>query len=124
MQFEKRNFRVAPIVLTCYFPAVIEQFGNWLRTLNPPKKNQEKYANLVFAADTTMFSKPIFICLVYYTTVCPRSSDPFYMVTYYMKWVSTTWTDGIDGQDSVYVQYSSLEVGFSKKAIYQLIIVM
>jgi len=24
------------------------------------------------------------------TTVCPRSSDPFYVVTYYMKWVSWT----------------------------------
>ena len=27
-------------------------------------------------------------------TVCPRSSDPFYIVTYYIKWVSTSWTDG------------------------------
>ena len=61
MQFEKRNFRVAPIVLTCYFPAVNEQFGNLLRTLNPPKKNQEKYANLVFRADTTAFSVSPFL---------------------------------------------------------------
>ena len=28
-------------------------------------------------------------------TVCPRSSDPFYIVTYYIKWVTTSWTDGI-----------------------------
>ena len=28
-------------------------------------------------------------------TVCPRSSDQFYIVTYYMKWVTTSWTDGI-----------------------------
>ena len=27
-------------------------------------------------------------------TVCPRSSDPFYVVTYYIKWVTTSWTDG------------------------------
>ena len=27
--------------------------------------------------------------------VCPRSSDPFYVVTYYLKWVTTSWTDGI-----------------------------
>ena len=27
-------------------------------------------------------------------TVCPRSSDPFY-ITYYLKWVTTSWTDGI-----------------------------
>ena len=28
----------------------------------------------------------------YYITVCPRSSDPFYIVTYYIKWVTTSWT--------------------------------
>ena len=27
-------------------------------------------------------------------TVCPRSSDPFY-ITYYIKWATTSWTDGI-----------------------------
>ena len=25
-------------------------------------------------------------------TVCPRSSDPFYIVGYYIKWVTTSWT--------------------------------
>ena len=25
------------------------------------------------------------------TTVCPRSSDPFYIVSYYIKWVTTSW---------------------------------
>ena len=25
-------------------------------------------------------------------TVCPISSDPFYIVSYYMKWVTTSWT--------------------------------
>ena len=28
-------------------------------------------------------------------TVCPRSSDPFYIVSYYIKWVTTSWTDSI-----------------------------
>ena len=27
-------------------------------------------------------------------TICPRSSDPFYIVTYYIKYVTTSWTDG------------------------------
>ena len=27
-------------------------------------------------------------------TMCPRSSDPFHMVTYYIKRVTTSWTDG------------------------------
>ena len=25
-------------------------------------------------------------------TVCPRSSYPFYIVTYYINWVTTSWT--------------------------------
>ena len=25
-------------------------------------------------------------------TICPRSSDPFYIVSYYIKWVTTSWT--------------------------------
>ena len=31
---------------------------------------------------------------MYERTVCPRSSDPFYIATYYIKWVTTSWTDG------------------------------
>ena len=26
--------------------------------------------------------------------VWPKSSDPFYIVTYYIKWVTTSWTGG------------------------------
>ena len=25
-------------------------------------------------------------------TVCPASSDPFYIIPYYIKWVTTSWT--------------------------------
>ena len=25
-------------------------------------------------------------------TVCPGNSDPFYIVTYFIKWVTTSWT--------------------------------
>ena len=28
-------------------------------------------------------------------TVCPGSSDPFYVLTYYIKWVTTSWTYSI-----------------------------
>ena len=31
------------------------------------------------------------------STVCPGSSDPFYLVSYYIKWVTTFWTHGILG---------------------------
>ena len=34
-------------------------------------------------------------------TLCPRSSDPFYIVSYEMKWVNTSWTDG-----KLYIMYS------------------
>ena len=27
-------------------------------------------------------------------TICPRSSDQFYVLSYYIKWVTTFWTDG------------------------------
>ena len=30
-----------------------------------------------------------FLCVF---TVCPRSSDPFYIVSYDIKWVTTSWT--------------------------------
>ena len=43
-----------------------------------------------FIMQFSSFKNSRFICL----TVCPRSSDPFYTVTYYMKWVTTSWTDG------------------------------
>ena len=29
------------------------------------------------------------------STVCPGSSDPFYIVTYYIEWVTTSWTYSI-----------------------------
>ena len=29
------------------------------------------------------------------TSVCPGSSDPIHIVTYYIKWVTSSWTDGI-----------------------------
>ena len=28
-------------------------------------------------------------------TICQRSSYPFYIVTYYIKWVTTSWTHSI-----------------------------
>ena len=31
-------------------------------------------------------------------------NDPFYIITYYMKWVTTSWTDGIKREDSQNIQ--------------------
>ena len=33
-----------------------------------------------------------FLNIVFIITVCPRSSFPFYRVSYYIKWVTTFWT--------------------------------
>ena len=27
------------------------------------------------------------------STICPSSIDPIYAVTYYIKWIKTSWTD-------------------------------
>ena len=35
------------------------------------------------------------IILPFWYTICPVSSDPFYIVTYYIKWVTTSWIHGI-----------------------------
>ena len=32
------------------------------------------------------------VLLEFRNTVCPRSSQPFYIVSYYTKWVTTSWT--------------------------------
>ena len=29
---------------------------------------------------------------IHINTICPRSSDLFYIVSYYTKWVTTSWT--------------------------------
>ena len=39
-------------------------------------------------------------------TVCPRSSGPFYVVTYYIKWVTTSWTH------STLLYYNSKKPGY------------
>ena len=38
-------------------------------------------------------------------TVCPGSSDPFYIVTYYIKWVTTSWTHSMS-KKSCSISYS------------------
>ena len=33
-------------------------------------------------------------------TVCPGSSDPFYIVSYYTRWVITSWTHSMNKYNS------------------------
>ena len=41
------------------------------------------------------FEAKLNLVLIIAPTVCPRSSNPFYLVSYYMKWVITAWTYSI-----------------------------
>ena len=52
-------------------------------------------------------------------TVCPRSSDPFYLVTIILssiQWVTTSWTDGI-WEDGILYIFSIPFCCMSKKSI-------
>ena len=48
--------------------------------------NAKKEANLLLELRLRELSRPI---------ACPRSSYPFYAVTYYIHWVTTSWTGSI-----------------------------
>ena len=37
-------------------------------------------------------------------TVCPGSSDPFYIVTYQIKWVTTSWTHSMNSTNAAIIQ--------------------
>ena len=36
-------------------------------------------------------------------TVCPRSSDSFYIVRYYIKWVTTSWGHSTNNKEILYI---------------------
>ena len=35
-------------------------------------------------------------------TICPRSSDPIHIVTYYIRWVITSWTQSNNNRNLLY----------------------
>ena len=47
-----------------------------------------------------------------YTTICPRSSDPFYEVAYFIKGASTSWTHGIikGGTECIIMQTAAITI--------------
>ena len=49
-----------------------------------------------------------------YSTVCPGSSDPFYIVTYNIKWVTTSWTHSREKDLSTYYCYVHQERGVKR----------
>ena len=68
---------------------------------------RSQHAGRVFKLQSN-FYKSLWACLpvcpsvtlfknrkIFRTTVFPRSSDPFHIVSYYMKWATTSWTHNI-----------------------------
>ena len=45
-----------------------------------------------------------------FDTICPKSSDPFYIVTYYIKWVTTSWTHSMYRFSSSIVLYAGIYI--------------
>ena len=42
------------------------------------------------------YAETYVLYILHIYTVCPRSSGPFYVVTYYIEWVTTSWTDSMN----------------------------
>ena len=65
--------------------------------------------NWVKTSRTNSSGYAINLCAMhgYLSTVCPRSSDPFYTVSYYIEWVTTFWTfsKGLNGRQILHMQY-------------------
>ena len=54
-------------------------------------------------------------------TLCPRSLDQFYVVSYYVKWVKTSWiknTSKIFSVAEAFVESILLAFAFSKKTLF------
>ena len=54
----------------------------------------------------------------YIDTLCPRTSDVFYVVTYNIKWVTTSWTHSIYIHSSlvpVYIIYNKSDHNYAIK---------
>ena len=59
------------------------------------------------------------VLLDIHTTVCPRSSDPFFIVSYYIKWITTSWTYSMDAHVILGSTNSvSLSLGISLSILY------
>ena len=56
-------------------------------------------------------------------TVCARSSDPLCIVSYYVKWATTSWTEGKllehkDHKEHVYTCITARDSRISRRYIY------
>ena len=63
-------------------------------------------------------------------TACPGSSHPFYVVTYYIKWVSTAWAHSTSEQNQgaslscLYIKKKSTKKILNGNYYYQIIVII
>ena len=65
----------------------------------PPRRKPGTYCVIMVYRDFTYFT------LRSKTIVCPGSSDPSYVVSYYIKWVTTSWTYGTNVKEMLLMDY-------------------
>ena len=67
-----------------------------INALDSPLLNDNKISGcknvLLSLQSKQTFNKPFLIWVPSRNTVCPRSRDPLFIVTYYIKWVTSSWT--------------------------------
>ena len=59
---------------------------------NPKRCNLKAFYLVLMQFSPLFHSLPLNLFILYHQ---PRSSDQFYVVTYYIKWVTTSWTHSI-----------------------------
>ena len=59
-----------------------------------PQARKESLSNTLHFKEQQQDEKlfQFYPCEILLYTVCPGSSDPFYIISYYIKWVTTFWT--------------------------------
>ena len=73
---------------------ILRKKFSYLRTKNRSKAVSEKEKENKKTAKTLAEFRRINNKTGGYNTTCPRSSDRVSRLTYYIKWVTTSWTDG------------------------------
>ena len=75
LSFKKKSF----------LPFMILRFDRFVLNKNKSKKSHDPEPFLLYRGNTAKKIEE-------QGTICQGSSDPFYIVSYYIKWVTTSWT--------------------------------
>ena len=64
---------------------------------------------ILYVKEVLFISINIYVYRLVYT-ICPGSSDPFYIVSYYIRWVTTSWTHSNSGQEFLDSQFPIIAI--------------